>query len=77
LEAMSAQLKSLIMLVDDRAKHKADCLIRMYGYKRLEILLLKTSSYFGSTDQSKSKFDHHKGSFGTLATLKTAADDYR
>lgn len=65
------------MLVDDRTKHKADGLIRMYGYKRLEILLLETSSYFGSTDQPKSKFDHHKSLFGTLAMLKTIADDYQ
>ncbi|ORE15906.1 hypothetical protein BCV71DRAFT_184482, partial [Rhizopus microsporus] len=38
---------------------------------------LETSSYFGSTDQSKSKFSHHKGLFGTLTMLKTVADDYQ
>ncbi|KAG1316615.1 hypothetical protein G6F62_013378 [Rhizopus arrhizus] len=61
LEAMSTQLKSLNVIVNDRTKYKADSLIRMYGFKRLEALLLETSSYFGSTDQPKSKFDHHKG----------------
>ena len=61
LEAMSTQLKSLNVIVNDRTKYKADSLIRMYGFKRLETLLLETLSYFGSTDQPKSKFDHHKG----------------
>lgn len=49
----------------------------MYGFKRLEILLLETSHHFGSTNQPKSKFDHHKGLFGALAMLKTIADEYQ
>lgn len=77
LEAMSTQLKALNMLIDGRNKYNADGLIRMYGYKNLEILLLETSSYFGCSDQSKSKFDHHKGLFGSLAMIKTIADEYQ
>lgn len=77
LEAMSTQLKALNMMVDGRNKHNADGLIRMYGYKNLEILLLKTSSYSGCSDHSKSKFDHHKGLFGSLAMIKTIADEYQ
>lgn len=77
LEAMSTQLKALNMMVDGCNKHNADGLIRMYGYKNLEILLLKTSSYFGCSDHSKSKFDYHKGLFGSLAMIKTIADEYQ
>lgn len=60
-------------MVDDRNMYKADGLIRMY----LEILLLETSHHFGSTDHRKSKFDHHKGLFGSLSVLKTIADEYQ
>ncbi|KAI8091742.1 hypothetical protein BDF21DRAFT_449119 [Thamnidium elegans] len=77
LEAMSTQLKALNMMVDGRNKYNADGLIRMYGYKKLEILLLETSSYFGCSDKPKSKFDHHKGLFGSLAMMKTVADEYQ
>ncbi|KAI7906348.1 uncharacterized protein BX663DRAFT_189985 [Cokeromyces recurvatus] len=37
LESMSIQLKSLNMMVDNRNMYKADGVIRMYGFKRLEI----------------------------------------
>ncbi|KAI9487730.1 MAG: hypothetical protein EXX96DRAFT_593713 [Benjaminiella poitrasii] len=66
LESMSIQLKSLNMMVDDRNMYKADGVVRIYGFKRLKILVLETSYHFGSTDQRKSKFDHHKGLFGIL-----------
>lgn len=77
LEVMSTQFKALNMLIDGCNKYNADGLIRMYGYKNLEILLLETSSHFGCSDQSKSKFDHHKGLFGPLAMIKTIADEYQ
>ena len=77
LEAMSTQLKALNMMIDGRNKYNADRLIRMHGYKNLEILLPETSSYFGCSDQSKSKFDHHKGLFGSLVMIKTIADEYQ
>ena len=76
LEATSTQLKALNRMIDGRNKYNADGLIRMYRYKNLEILLLETSSYFGCSDQSKSKFDHHKGLFGSLAIVKIA-DEYQ
>lgn len=59
LQSMSTQLKSLNMMVDDRNMYKADGLIRLDGYKILEILILETSLHFGCADQRKSKFDHH------------------
>jgi hypothetical protein len=77
LESMSKQLRILNMLNDDRNQYKADGLIKMYGYKNLEVALLETSSHLGSTEQGKSRFDHHKGLFGTLAMLKTIADEYQ
>ncbi|CAO3692118.1 unnamed protein product [Rhizopus stolonifer] len=77
LEAMSTQLKALDMMVNGRYKYNADGLIRMYGYKNLEILLPETSSYSGCGDQSKSKFDQHKDFFGSLAMIKTIADEYQ
>lgn len=76
LEATSTQLKALNRMIDGRNKYNADRLIRMHGYKNLEILLPETSSYFGCSDQSKSKFDHHKGLFGSLAIVKIA-DEYQ
>ncbi|KAG2203446.1 hypothetical protein INT47_008173 [Mucor saturninus] len=59
LEAMSTQLKAINMLIDGSSKYNANGLIRMYGYRNLETLLLETSSYFGCSDQSRSKFDHY------------------
>lgn len=43
--------------------------------RNLEILLVETSGPFANTDKTKSNFDHHKGTFGTLAKLKTIADE--
>ncbi|KAI8883334.1 hypothetical protein K501DRAFT_294663 [Backusella circina FSU 941] len=51
LESMSTQLRLVNMLADDRHQCKADGIIKMYGYKKIEVALLETSSYFGCTDQ--------------------------
>ncbi|GAA5809106.1 hypothetical protein MFLAVUS_002510 [Mucor flavus] len=63
-----AALKAMITQIDDTSDEsnlcKADRLIKLYEMKELEMLLLKTSSYFGSTDKSKSCFDHHKDFLG-------------
>lgn len=56
--------------------YNADGIIKFYNIKQLEILLLETSSSFGSTDKTKSSFDHHKGLFGILSMLKTVADEF-
>lgn len=77
LQSMTKQLKSLGMNLDDRNTYKADGIIRLYGCKNLEILVLETSHHFGCTDEPKSRFDHHKGLFGSLSMLKTKADQYR
>ncbi|KAG2230746.1 hypothetical protein INT48_006334 [Thamnidium elegans] len=42
----------------------------------MEIFLLETSNHFGSTGLQRSKFDHRKSTFRTLAMLKTIADEY-
>ncbi|KAI7906349.1 uncharacterized protein BX663DRAFT_529133 [Cokeromyces recurvatus] len=55
--------------MDDRNMYKAD------GVIRIDILFLETSHHFVSTDQRKSKIDHHKGLFGALAMLKTNIGD--
>ncbi|KAG1164837.1 hypothetical protein G6F46_002321 [Rhizopus delemar] len=44
--------------------------------KEIEILLLETSGSFNNKDKVKINFDHHKGMFGSLAILKTIADEF-
>ncbi|CAO3617236.1 unnamed protein product, partial [Mucor hiemalis] len=74
------QLKAMSKKDSDESEestlYKADGIISLYSFNKLEILLLETSSHFGSTDKSKSSFDHHKGLFGALAMLKAIADKY-
>ncbi|KAL9537076.1 hypothetical protein MBANPS3_012106 [Mucor bainieri] len=76
LIAMSKQLIALGLKVDDKSQYKADGLIKLYQIKQLEILLLETSGSLGSTEKVKINFDHHKGVFGSLAMLKTIADEF-
>ncbi|KAG1176736.1 hypothetical protein G6F46_002079 [Rhizopus delemar] len=76
LKAMSEQLKELGNIQDDRDRYMADGIVRLYGYKSLEVVLLETSRHFGCTDKAKICFDHHKGLFGLLAMLKSIADVY-
>jgi hypothetical protein len=72
LESMTRQLNAN----DDATLYYADGIITLYGMEELEVLLLETSSFFGSTKNNKRCFDHHKGLFGSLSMLKTIADEY-
>ncbi|KAF1798589.1 hypothetical protein FB192DRAFT_1392267 [Mucor lusitanicus] len=72
LEAMKKQLDE----EDGSSLCFADVVIKLFGLKEAEVVLLDTSSHFGCTDNGKISFDHHKGLFGTLAMLKSIADSY-
>jgi hypothetical protein len=61
---------------DESTLYKADGIMSLYGFNRLEVLLLETSGHFDSSDNSKSSFDHHKGLFGALSMIKAIADNY-
>lgn len=76
LKSTSKQLKANGIFVDEKSCYKTDGLIKVFGLKKLELLVLKTSGPYGNTDRVKLKFDHHKGMFGMLAMLKTIADEY-
>ncbi|KAI7899312.1 uncharacterized protein BX663DRAFT_441561 [Cokeromyces recurvatus] len=73
---MGKQLKTLPLYEEDNHSYLADGVIKLYGLKNIEILLLETSGCFGSTDKSKIAFDHHKGLFEVLAMLKSIADEF-
>lgn len=69
-----ALLKAVIIQLKDATEatlYKADSIITLYGIKQLEILVLETSSYFGSTDKTKRIFDHHKGVIGAVNMFRT------
>ncbi|KAG2236914.1 hypothetical protein INT48_001983, partial [Thamnidium elegans] len=70
LESMSKQLKANDIFVDDKSCYKTDGLVKIFGLKKLELLVVETSGHFGNIDRVKLKFDHHKGVFGMLAMLK-------
>ncbi|KAL9538744.1 hypothetical protein MBANPS3_010706 [Mucor bainieri] len=72
LESMKKQLVE----EDESSLYLADGLIKLFGLKEVEIVLLETSSHFGCTDSAKIAFDHHKGMYGTLAMLKSIADAF-
>lgn len=76
LESMTKQLKANGIFVDEKSCYKTDGLIKLYGLKKIEILIVETSGHFGNTDRVKLKFDHHKGMFGMLAMLKCIADEF-
>jgi hypothetical protein len=61
---------------DESTSYKANGIISLHTLNKLEILLLESSNHFGSTDSSKSSFDHHKGLYGALSMLKAIADNY-
>ncbi|KAI9476597.1 MAG: hypothetical protein EXX96DRAFT_652202 [Benjaminiella poitrasii] len=61
---------------DDRSQYKADGIIKMINIRDTEILLVETSGSYAKMDKTKSNFDHHKGTFGALAILKTTADEF-
>lgn len=72
---MSKQLKNIPLYKEDSHCYLADGIIKLYGLKSIEILLLETSGSFGSVEKPKIAFDHHKGLFGALAVLKNIADE--
>lgn len=76
LKSMSRQLKATGVTVDETSQYKSDGLIKLFGLKNLELLLLVTSGHFSNTDKVKIKPDHHKGMYGILAMFKCIADDF-
>ncbi|KAG1468126.1 hypothetical protein G6F56_004025 [Rhizopus delemar] len=76
LRAMSKKTNESEIESDESTLYKADGIISLYGFNKVEVLLLETSGHFGSRDSSKSSFDHHKGLFGSLSMLKAIADKY-
>ncbi|KAI7898509.1 uncharacterized protein BX663DRAFT_524359, partial [Cokeromyces recurvatus] len=73
---MSRQLKACNLYIDDENQYKSDGLLKLFGLKELELLLLETSDCLINKDRNKTNFDHHKSVFGTLVMLKCIADDY-
>lgn len=76
LQSMTQQLKANDIHSDEKSCYKSDGLIKLFGIKQLELLLLETSGHFCNTDSVKLNFDHHKGMFGLLAMLKCIADEF-
>ncbi|KAI8360795.1 hypothetical protein BD560DRAFT_426009 [Blakeslea trispora] len=76
LESMSRQIKAAGVVVDETSNYKTYGLIKLFGLKNLELLLLETSGHFPNTDKVKIKFDNHKGMYGNLAMLKCISDDF-
>ncbi|CAO3679486.1 unnamed protein product [Rhizopus stolonifer] len=76
LESMSNQLKAAGVSVDEKSQYKTDGMIKLFGLKNLELLLLETSGHFSNRDNVKIKLDHHKGIYGILAMLKCIADKF-
>lgn len=76
LKAMATQLKTLEFVNEDIHSYLADGILKLYGLKGLEVMLVETSGCFGSTDRPKHSFDHHKGVFGSLSMLKSIADQF-
>ncbi|ORE08413.1 hypothetical protein BCV72DRAFT_225173 [Rhizopus microsporus var. microsporus] len=76
LQSMTQQLRANNLYIDEKNCYKSDGLIKLYGIKQIELLLLETSGHFGSTCSVKLNFDHHKGMFGLLAMLKSIADEF-
>jgi hypothetical protein len=76
LKAMTTQLKNNGAYIDDRYQYKADGIIRLYGVREMEILLLEVSHEFGNKNDVKHRFDHHKGVYGAPAMSKTIADEF-
>jgi hypothetical protein len=75
LSAIKKQLKDIGNYKDDRFQYKADGIIKIIGIRSLEILLIETSGSYANNDKTKINFDHHKGTFGALAMLKSIADE--
>lgn len=67
LQSMTRQLKLSGLYHDNKSQYKTDDLIKLFGLKDIELLLLETSSCFDNDRKVKLIFDHHKGMSGTLA----------
>ncbi|KAI9027405.1 hypothetical protein CLU79DRAFT_885243 [Phycomyces nitens] len=76
LSVVKKRLRDIGSYKGDRFQYKADGIIKMINIRGLELLLVETSGPYGSIDKTKSNFDHHKWTFGTLAMLKTIADEF-
>ncbi|KAG1141016.1 hypothetical protein G6F37_005338 [Rhizopus arrhizus] len=76
LESMTKQLKALGHFVDDKSQYKSDGLVKLFGLKEIELVLVEVSGCFNNKDKVKLNFDHHKGMFGALAMIKSIADQY-
>ncbi|KAG1323295.1 hypothetical protein G6F62_009748 [Rhizopus arrhizus] len=73
---MSKQLEALPSYEEGNHLYLADGIIRLYGLKSIEVLLLETSGCFSNKDRSKIGFDHHKDLFGAFVMLKSIADEF-
>lgn len=73
---MAKQTRTLELYKEESHSYLADGIIKLYGLKDLEILLLEISGSFASMDRAKHSFDHHKGVFRALSMLKSIADKY-
>ncbi|GAA5802099.1 hypothetical protein HPULCUR_007559 [Helicostylum pulchrum] len=76
LDSMTQQLKATGLYSDERSRYKTDGLIKLFGLKKLELLLLETSGHFSNDDNVKITLDHHKGMYGILAMLKCIAYEF-
>lgn len=76
LQSMTRQLKLSNLYFNDSSQYKSDGLIKLFGLKNIELLLLETSGCFDNKEKIKLNFDHHKGMFGCLAMLKSIADEF-
>lgn len=56
LQAMKKQINDS----DESSLYYADGIINFNKVKKIEVLLLKTSSSFGSSDKTKSSFEHKR-----------------
>ncbi|KAI9279746.1 hypothetical protein BY458DRAFT_425944, partial [Sporodiniella umbellata] len=61
---------------DDKSQYKVDEIIEPLKMKEIEILLIETSGSLGHKNKSKIDFDHYKGAFGSLITLKLIVDKF-
>ena len=71
---MAKQLKILGLYKEENHSYLSDGIIKLYGLKGLEVLLLEASGSFASMDWAKHSFGHHKDVFGALSMLKSIAD---
>ncbi|KAL7322040.1 hypothetical protein PS15p_212131 [Mucor circinelloides] len=74
LRAISKRANESEIDNDESTLYIADGIISLYDFNKVEVLLLETSGRFGSLNNSKSSFDHHKGLFGSLSMLKVTAE---